>query len=200
MKRKAMIFLFTIICCSAFSAGYRGTYWGEPMTELARQGLLFEMVQDERFVFMREEARVLGQPANIWYCLTNQKLVGICYTIEDTADSRAQIENLLNTKKLKLVKRKKVGYSEEQTKAFRKAIEEKSSNTTPYASLFVEDIINYNKGGGSLVSDLLSEENVEDSNVEVIKATYDHTTEVHILEGFLYGYIQVAYTEIPQDF
>ena len=200
MKRKAMIFLFMLICSSAFSAGYRGTYWGESMTELANHGLLFEMVQDKNYTYMREQARVLGQTANIWYCLSNQRLVGICYTIEDTSESRAQIDKLLETRKLKLIKRNKLDIQEDEAKQFRQTVEELSSNKTPYAAYVVEDIICYNLGGNSITYEWLAKEEAENSNVEVIKAEYDSNTDVHIWAGVLYGYILISYTETPQDF
>lgn len=200
MKRKAMIVLFMLLCSSAFSAGYRGTYWGEPMQELANKGLLFEMIQDENFVYMREQARVLGQSTNIWYCLSNQKLVGIGYTVEDTPEAREQIDKLLETRKLKLVKRTRLDFTEEQAKQFRKSIEELSANKRPFAGLMVDDIVRYNLGAGAVVGDFLLKEDTEGSTVEFIKADYDYNTEVHIWAGILYGYILVAYTETPQDF
>ena len=200
MKRITVFTLLFFLCISVFSEGYRGTYWGETMPELANKGLLFEMIQDNNYTYMREQARVLGQSANIWYCLSKQKLVGICYTIEDIPESRSQIDKLLDTRKLKLLIRNKIGMTEEQTKQFRELTEEQSANKTPYAAYFVDDIIAYNSGRGSLIEDLFLKKIVEESTVEYIKADYNYDTEVHIFEGVLYGYIIVAYTETPQDF
>lgn len=200
MKRLAVILLLFFISGFAFSAGYRGTYWGEPMQELANKGLLFEMVQDNNYVYMREQARVLGQSTNIWYCLSKQKLVGICYTVEDTPETREQIDRLFETRKLRLVKRVKKEQTEETSKKFRETAEGIAGNTSPLASFLVEDVICYNLGGGSLTYEWLAKNEASESNVEVIKAEYDYNTDVHIWAGILYGYILVAYTETPQDF
>ena len=201
MKKRFLLITLILMCSFAFSAGYRNTYWGETMLELAKSGnLLFESMQDNNYVYMREQARVLGQTANIWYCLSNQKLVGICYTIEDTPESRAQVENLLDSRKLKLVTRRKTNVTEEQSKEYREKLEEYSNKRTPIAAFMVEDILSFNLGGNSSTNEWLKAENVETSNSEVIRAEYNIDTEVHIYEGILYGYIIVAYTEIPQDF
>ena len=200
MKRILTLTLLFFISGFAFSAGYRGTYWGESMPELADKGLLFEMVQDNNYVYMREQARVLGQSTNIWYCLSKQKLVGICYTVEDTPQAREQIDKLLEARKLKLVRRIKKEQDEETSKKFREIAEGIAGNTSPLASFLVEDVICYNLGGNSLTYEWLEKKEAAESNVEVIKAQYDHNTDVHIWVGVLYGYILVAYTETPQDF
>lgn len=201
MKKRILLTTLILMCSFAFSAGYRNTYWGETMLELAKSGnLLFESMQDNNYVYMREQARVLGQTANIWYCLSNQKLVGICYTIEDTKESRTQIENLLDSRKLKLVTRRKTDVTEEQAKEYREKVEELANKQSPIASFLVDDILGYNRGAGSITAYFLQHEDVEGSKTEFIKAEYNSNTEVHIFEGIFHGYIIVVYTEIPQDF
>lgn len=200
MKRILTLTLLFFISGFAFSAGYRGTYWGETMPELADKGLLFEMVQDNNYVYMREQARVLGQSTNIWYCLSKQKLVGICYTVEDTPQAREQIDKLLETRKLKLIKRVRLNMTEEDSKTYLKNVEEETRNTTPYAALLVDDVLAYNEGRGSMTGAFMEAKDHEESNIEFIKSEFNGDTEVHIISGVFYGYILVAYTETPQDF
>lgn len=200
MKKKLFFILCLCFCLSGFAAGYRGTYWGEPITELVGTSKL-KLIREKYsfFDFCTEPARMLGQPTEVYYALLNQKLYAICYAVDDTAESREMVEELLRSKKLKLKVRKQKLYEEKTLQDAKKSFDESVGDLSP-AVLFIDDIYAHNTGGKSLLGGFLNAADVETYNTEMIEAEFNYDTEVYIFRGIYPEKILVCYVEKPQDF
>lgn len=198
MKRKIICAFIFLACFFAFSDGYRKTYWGESILELvknpARQPVT---AKNGDYDYLAEPARLLGQPTTIYYSLLNQRLIGISYSVKDTPESRQKINDLISSYQLKQNVIKYIDWSEESASYLKKQIASKNLSCD---ILFVDDILGYNRGLGSLTGNELIDNGKGESKYIYINADYNYNTEVHIYMGIVHETICVVYTEKAQDF
>lgn len=201
MKKQLLFILSFCFCLSGFAAGYRGTYWGEPLTELVNSSnAQFIMDKYADYNLCVENTRMLGQSTTVYYVISKGKLAGICYTVDQTEEAQEMLNDLFSEKKLKVKKHKKIEFVEE----YLEKIKTKTKSIGYDLSILLfEDVDHYNLGGDSITGEFLSvdDKKYQDKfNAQIIKADYNYDTEVHIYIGLHPGKIAVVYTEKPQDF
>lgn len=201
MKKQLLLILSLCFCLSGFAAGYRNTYWGEPLTELVNSSnARFIMDKYADYNLCVENARMLGQSATLYYVIDKGKLVGISYTVNQTEDAQEMLDGLFEDKKLKVKRQKKISFTEEYLEKFKAETDKLGFDLSV---LLFEDVHHYNLGGESITEEFL---NVDDNkykdnyNAQVIVADFNYNTEVYIFIGVYTGKIAVVYTEKPQDF
>lgn len=191
--KKILFLLMLLMSCFAYSYGYRNTYWGEDELSLIQKSGKKKYKNWGGLTIYYENARMLGQSASIFFTLKDNKLNGICYSVDNTESSRQQLEELFEKRKLRLVQRKYINIPKENNENIIQLINETCFHCSYLA---LDEAFSYKNGGKTLI-DVGSEEKADR---EIIIADYDTDTQVFIYVGVVPDKICVAYVEKQEDF
>ena len=200
--RKALFICVTSLCFMVY-AGYRGTYWNESIIDAVKDGKKQCYTNNNKYAFLYESARMLGQSTNIYYTFYNSKLCGISYMIDDTKEANALLDTQFESKNLRKAKHLKYDLNGELQSSVVKEWETIKKDYPCFSVLVVDDILGFNAGLSTMIGDLyeLEEKNGQgDIDFELIEAYFSYDTKVHIYKGLYPGKLIVIYTELPQDF